>query len=75
MDHIKEEINQIQQPLSKLEILKKISAGTELRNAINDIVHGGLGAIIVISNSKVYDCFHNLCLEVPWCLSRQKSCQ
>ena len=59
MEHLKEEIGNktIQQPLSKLEILKKISAGTELRNAINDIVHGGLGAIIVISNSKVYDCF------------------
>lgn len=46
-----------QKPLTKLEILKKISAGTELRNAINDIVHGGLGAIIVLSNSKVFDCF------------------
>ena len=59
MEHLKEgfENKTIQQPLTKLEILKKISAGTELRNAINDIVHGGLGAIIVISNSKVYDCF------------------
>jgi len=47
----------VQQPLSKIDILKKISAGTLLRNAINDIVHGGLGAIIVISNSKTYDCF------------------
>jgi len=47
----------VQQPLSKIDILKKISAGTPLRNAINDIVHGGLGAIIVISNSKTYDCF------------------
>jgi diadenylate cyclase len=46
-----------QKPLTKLEILKKISAGTELRNAINDIVHGGLGAIIVLANSRVFDCF------------------
>ena len=59
MEHLKEGIGNktIQQPLSKLEILKKISAVTELRNAINAIVHGGVGAIIVISNSKVYDCF------------------
>jgi len=47
----------VQQPLSKIDILKKISSGTALRNAINDIVHGGLGAIIVVSNSKTYDCF------------------
>ncbi len=56
MDYTKEEIN-VDIPLSKIDILKKISAGTELRDAINDIVHGGLGAIIVISNPKVYDCF------------------
>jgi diadenylate cyclase len=58
-EKMEEEIrnNLVQQPLSKIEILKKISAGTPLRNAINDIVHGGLGAIIVISNSKTYDCF------------------
>lgn len=55
---MEEEINiNTVQSLSKLDILRKISAGTELRNAINDIVHGGLGAIIVISNPKVYDCF------------------
>lgn len=47
----------IYRPLTKLEILKKISAGTELRNAINDIVHGRLGALIVLSNQKVFDCF------------------
>lgn len=47
----------IHQPLTKIDILKKISAGTELRNAINDIVHGGLGALIVLANPKVYDCF------------------
>tara|TARA_Y100000310_G_scaffold337314_1_gene424096 strand:- start:183 stop:1232 length:1050 start_codon:yes stop_codon:yes gene_type:complete len=55
---MEEEINpKLMQSITKLEILKKISAGTELRNAINDIVHGGLGAIIVISNPKIYDCF------------------
>ena len=43
--------------MTKLEILKKVSAGTELRNAINDIVHGRLGALIVLSNQKVFDCF------------------
>src|SRR3989344_5005798 len=47
----------IQRPLTKLEILKKVSAGTELRNAINDIVHGRLGALVVLSNQKVFDCF------------------
>lgn len=47
----------VYRPLTKLEILKKISAGTELRNAINDIVHGRIGALIVLSNQKVFDCF------------------
>lgn len=56
---MEEEINRniLEKPLSKLDILRKISAGTELRNAINDIVHGGLGAIIVLANPKVYECF------------------
>jgi len=55
---MEEEINtNIVQSLSKLDILRKISSGTQLRSAINDIVHGGLGAIIVVCNPKVYDCF------------------
>jgi len=43
--------------LSKLEILKRLSSGTELREALNDIVNGGMGALIVIHNSKIPDIF------------------
>lgn len=43
--------------LSKLEILKRLSSGTELREALNDIVNGGMGALIVIHNSKTPDIF------------------
>ena len=43
--------------LTKLDILKRLSSGTELRNGINDIVSSGMGALIVIVNPKVYDIF------------------
>ena len=36
--------------LTKLDILKKLSPGTGLREGLNDIVNGGMGALIVISN-------------------------
>lgn len=48
---------EVPKPLTKLDILKKISSGTELRNGINDIVNGGMGAIIVVANPKVYEIF------------------
>jgi len=38
--------------LTKLEILKKISSGTELREGLNDIVNGGKGALILVDNPK-----------------------
>ena len=43
--------------LTKLDILKKFSSGTELRNGINDIVSSGMGALIVVIHPKVYDVF------------------
>lgn len=43
--------------LTKLDILKKISSGTELRNGINDIVKAGMGAIILVVNPDVYNIF------------------
>lgn len=43
--------------LTKLDILKKLSSGTELRDGINDIVNSGMGALIVVINPKVYDVF------------------
>ncbi len=36
--------------LTKLDILKKLSPGTVLRAALDDIVNGGMGAIILINN-------------------------
>ena len=36
--------------LSKIDILKKLSSGTGLREGLDNIVSGGMGAIIVISN-------------------------
>ncbi len=50
------EKSQIKQ-LSRLDILKKLSSGTELRNGINDIVNSKTGALIVVANSKVYEIF------------------
>lgn len=46
-----------EQILSKLDILKRLSSGTELREALNDIVNGGMGALIVSHNSKSPDIF------------------
>jgi len=43
--------------LTKLEILKKLSPGTGLRESLNDIVSGGMGAIILISNSNSANIF------------------
>jgi diadenylate cyclase len=37
---------------TKLEILKKLSSGTPLREGLDDIVKGGLGAIVVVTNSE-----------------------
>ncbi len=43
--------------LTKLEILKKLSPGTGLRESLNDIVSGGMGAIILISNPNSLNIF------------------
>ena len=51
------EAEEEQKQLTKLDILKKVSSGTELRNSINDIVRGKMGAIIVFANQKVYGIF------------------
>ncbi|MBS3080075.1 DNA integrity scanning diadenylate cyclase DisA [Candidatus Pacearchaeota archaeon] len=39
--------------MTKVDVLKKLSSGTELREGINDIVKGGMGAIIVAASPKV----------------------
>lgn len=36
--------------LSKIDILKKLSSGTGLREGLDNIVNGGMGALIVVSN-------------------------
>jgi diadenylate cyclase len=43
--------------LTKLEILKKLSPGTGLRESLNDIVSGGMGAIILINNPNFLNIF------------------
>ena len=41
----------------KLEILKKLSSGTGLREGLNHIVAGNMGALIVVSNENVNNIF------------------
>ena len=43
--------------LNKLDILKKLSPGTGFRTGLNDIVNGGLGAIILVNNPKALSIF------------------
>ena len=43
--------------LTKLSILKKLSPGTGLREGLNDIVNGRMGAIILISNPNSLNVF------------------
>ncbi len=43
--------------LSKIEILKKLSSGTGLREGLDNIVNGGMGALIVISNFSTENIF------------------
>jgi diadenylate cyclase len=43
--------------LTKLDILRKLSPGTELREGLNDIISGELGAIIVVANPKTLNIF------------------
>jgi len=68
MDEDKKFLIKIQEPgiveppkeerkLTKLEILKKLSPGTGLRESLNDIVSGGMGAIILISNPNSLNIF------------------
>ncbi|MBS3079748.1 DNA integrity scanning diadenylate cyclase DisA [Candidatus Pacearchaeota archaeon] len=44
--------------LTKLDILKKLSAGTGLRESLNDIVKGGMGGLIVVNNPRVGSVFN-----------------
>lgn len=43
--------------LSKLDILKKLSSGTGLREGIDNIVFGGMGALVLIENSNCSNVF------------------
>ncbi len=43
--------------ITKIDILKKLSPGTGLRDGLNDIVRGGLGAIILVSNPNSLNVF------------------
>lgn len=43
--------------LSKLDILKKLSPGSGLREGLDDILNGGMGALIVVSNSNSSNIF------------------
>ena len=43
--------------LSKIDILKKLSPGTILKAGLDDIVSGGMGAIILISNKNSLNVF------------------
>lgn len=46
----KPELEEPEKYLTKVDILKKISSGTGLREALDNIVSGGMGALIVIYN-------------------------
>lgn len=41
-----------EKPLTKLDILKKLSSGTSLRESLNDIVSANSGALILINNPR-----------------------
>jgi len=56
IEHLNESIKE-EKKLTKLEILKKLSPGTGLRESLNDIVSGGMGAIILISNPNSLNIF------------------
>lgn len=43
--------------VSKLDILKKLSSGTSLREGLDNIVNGGMGALIVVSNANTESIF------------------
>jgi len=43
-------IEEKDKPLTKIEVLRKLSSGTALREGLNDIVNSGRGSLIVISN-------------------------
>jgi len=43
--------------LTKLDILKKLSPGTALREGLNDILNAGIGALIVVGNSEISNIF------------------
>jgi len=50
MQKTNEKIIKKEKQLTKLDILRKLSPGTVLREGLNDILAGGMGAIIVVSN-------------------------
>ena len=47
-----EEVKEEKQ-ISKLDILKKLSPGTNLREGLDDILRSGMGGLIVIDNSEI----------------------
>ncbi len=54
---IKIEDEEREKQLTKIEILKKLSSGTGLREALNDIVGSRMGALIVVSNQNAFNVF------------------
>lgn len=52
-----EESSEKEKPLTKLDILKKLSFGTGLRESLNDTVNGKMGALIVVYNPTSFNIF------------------
>jgi diadenylate cyclase len=53
----KESLNKFEKQLMKIEILKRFSSGTGLREGLNDIVKGAKGALILIDNPNTTSVF------------------
>ena len=54
---IKVKESEKEKTITKADILRKLSSGTGLREALNDIVGGGMGALIVVSNPNAFNVF------------------
>ncbi|VVB78340.1 DNA integrity scanning protein DisA [uncultured archaeon] len=54
---IKVKESENEKTITKADILRKLSSGTGLREALNDIVVSGMGGLIVISNSNTFNVF------------------
>ncbi|MFA5855717.1 MAG: DNA integrity scanning diadenylate cyclase DisA [Candidatus Pacearchaeota archaeon] len=51
------DLTEREKTLTKIDILKKFASGTGLREGLNDIVSGGMGALILISNPNAFNVF------------------